>query len=808
MMVECLSKRPMVFFSLSLMAGIITAYASGSILLVASTVLPPVAILSWAGEGQRSRWFLTAGFSLFFLLGAFEYLYFDGLNKARFAALDGERLTLRGYVDSQLEFKGMKVSFVLKVTEVSGFEDEKEASGEGIGKSVDSKRKKPGGKVLVSMLYTEDGSFPEYGRRINVTGRLTLPQGVRNPGGFDYGKYLAQKGISAMMFVNVDSLRMEQTWGGSAFISAGLAVRKRIVDVIQRSLPKQQAALLDGILIGYTGGMSEEVRDVFSDAGISHVTAVSGANVAFVALPFIVLFKRLKFRPNLSNLLVILILVFFVFITGFEPSVLRAVVMAVIILIGGILKREADIHTTIAFSAILLLIGNPYMLFSIGFQLSYAATLSLVLLYKNIRTWVTCRWIPGFAGDVLAATLAAQIGVLPITVFYFNKVSIVSILCNLLVVPLMEVITILGMAMALLGQIWIGFSQILGYLNCSLLSFVLLTSRVTAGLPFATAQMATPALWWVLLYYPTVWFFLWYKPRFKPVIRSWVYAAAGAVIIIPAVVVLLMPRGMEVIFLDVGEGDAAFIRTAAGKTILIDGGGSAKPASGKGVGESVVLPFLLDQGVLSLDLVVATHGHADHIQGLVPVLKNMKVSCLVIPRCAQEGFDQLLQAAGERGVPIERCEAGDRVILDRKTVFHVLSPSSSMEMEKLSLNNTSLVLQLVYEKVRILFVGDIEQEVEAYLLEKRVDLHSEVLKVGHHGSGTSTSEEFLGQIGPDAAIVSVGRNDFGHPSPTVLQRLEDSGVRVFLTQENGALVLATDGRTIRVQKTVVKQEGR
>jgi len=175
------------------------------------------------------------------------------------------------------------------------------------------------------------------------------------------------------------------------------------------------------MLIGYREGLSEEVEEAFSNSGLTHLMAVSGANVAFIMLPLVFIFKKLRFRQNIYNIIIIGILLLFTFITGFEPSVLRAVIMAIVILVGQILKRETDIFTSIAFAAILLLLLNPGNLFNIGFQLSFAATISLVLFYTNLKNMLNFGFLPEFITDVLASTLAAQIGVLPITVFYLIK---------------------------------------------------------------------------------------------------------------------------------------------------------------------------------------------------------------------------------------------------------------------------------------------------------------------------------------------------------------------------------------------------
>lgn len=252
---------------------------------------------------------------------------------------------------------------------------------------------------------------------------------------------------------------------------------------------------------------------------------------------------------------------FFVFITGFEASVLRAVIMATVVLIGKILQREPDIFTSIALSALLILLFSPYTLFDVGFVLTYAATISLILFYRNIKALITCSFLPGKAADALAVTLAAETGVMPVILVYFNKISLVSVFSNLLVAPTLETVTILGMLMAVLGQVNIVLSQLIGYANCLLLSFILFVVKVSAGLPYSVVKIPTPPLLPVILYYLAAWFFLWYKPKMKIKLNYRYAAAVLALVCLIAAAGFLAPRNLKVTFLDVGEGDSAFIRT-------------------------------------------------------------------------------------------------------------------------------------------------------------------------------------------------------------------------------------------------------
>jgi len=782
--------RPLVLFSISLIAGILAAYATASYFFVIFTVL--LFIVMIAAFFSRKFTFgacILAGMVLFYAVGAFEYLYAERRNLSRFDRFSGEQVVISGTIDSEPDIREAKIIYRVRTSEVLHS-----------GKIYAVK-----GKILLTTLKS-DGCFFEYGGKIKIEGRLNSPKGRRNPGGFDYRKYLAQMGVSATIFARRYNIAVEKEASSLSAFSAGLAVRKSIIRVIDMSLPGQQAGLLNGMLIGYRKGLSKEVRQVFSDSGLTHIMAVSGANVAFIAAPLLFILRRLRLARKYTYPVVMGVLAFFAFITGFEPSVARAVIMACIALAGRMLIRESDVLTSIALAAAVLLICNPFTLFNIGFQLSFAATLSLILFYKNIKEMIKFKFMPAIAADTLAATISAQLGVLPVSTFYFNKISLISLISNLFVAPTVEIITILGSIMAILGHIHTSISQIIGYANCAFLSFVLFVSKISADMPFATIRVVTPPLFLIIAYYVLAWFLLWCKPRFKLKLKLEIRHCALALTIAAVVICvwLLLPKGLEVVFLDVGQGDAAFIRSTGGNTVLIDGGGRTNGSDGESnMGDAVIIPFLLDYGVSRLDLVVATHGHDDHVQGLIPVLRDFRVGSLLLPDNGnRDEFGEIENIARNKGIRITRCGKGDIVRLDRETSFKVLHPEKGFVIDISPLNNGSLVLKLNYKDVNILFAADIEIPAEEIILGSGVDMAADVLKIAHHGSDSSTGRAFLDRVNPKAAIVSVGKNNFGHPAYIVLDRLMEKNILLFRTDMDGAVILKSNGKRLELEKTV------
>ena len=867
-------------FAITLIIGILLAKITNSyaFILMSTLLLVLLSIFIIKKNGNMNNIiFVIIGMQILYFIGGMEYLYLDKKIKERYKEYAGEQVTIRGVINSEPEFKDDKITFVILCNEIMM------NKGKGVLDSNNSSQTTTG-KIRLTISQTDSKiehlktEHFGYGKIIEVTGVLNIPVGIRNPGGFDYKNYLAVTGISATMYANESKVIVRNPIGKGIFLKLGNNIRKSFIKVINSSLNPKQAGLLNGMLTGYRGGISEETKAAFSDSGLMHIIAVSGLHVGFIILPFIFLFRKLGIKRVLANILVIIILIFYISITGFQPSVLRAVIMAAMVLISQIIWKEADTLTSISFAGITLLIYNPHMLFSIGFQLSFIATLSIVLLNKNMNKIlimlikpiyapiskilicsdskpipkpmpkVVQKIVPKTAPEnvpaiiaksrlltkihfiympklifklqdffslekilkqaigILSTTLSAQAGILPLSILYFNKISVISVLSNLLIAPFTGIVIILGLIMAIVGQISLFVSRVIGLINNIFISIIIFVSETSAKAPFAILKTGISSILIIIIYYILAWFFLWFKPKNKIIIKKTIYAYALICTILVFLIVRLIPGQLEVVFLDVGAGDSIFIRTQSGKTVLIDGGGEkGKLENEPDIGEKIVIPFLLDSGVTKLDLVVATHGHGDHIQGLYTVLKELKVENVILPDYNEaDEFDKFKNICRDRNIKITYCNEGDNITLDKETYIKVLNPpldSSNMEIGKSSLNNNSLVLKLNYKNVKMLFTGDIEKEAEELLVKsmQKADAEVHVLKVPHHGSATSSTINFIELVKPKVAIMTVGKNNYGHPAEAVLKRYTDIEARVFRTDLNGAVIIRSNGKFIKVK---------
>ncbi|HEX2927102.1 MAG TPA: DNA internalization-related competence protein ComEC/Rec2 [Ruminiclostridium sp.] len=781
-------KRPLCLFCVSITIGILIVSSIGMLyfLLISAAALFAILIMFKKLKELKliifiSLIFLITGGILFYNA---EYRYTRSFNE-----FYNKSIEISGFVDSEVQLTDDgKTNFILKINTVK-----------------DSNEIKVNQRILV---YVNNLSKTVcYRSNIEFTGVVEKPKPATNPGGFDYQRYLASKGISGRVYLQGKSdFRLSGQTGGGYLHRLGFTIKNKVVNIISNSLNKNQAGLLEGMLIGYKDGLDENAFTAFSKAGLTHIMVASGMNVAFIIVPFAFIFKKLRLSNLAANISTIGILCLFVFVTGFSASVVRAVIMGIIILAGRIIMRETDIYTSICAAAIILLIINPYTVFDIGFQLSFAATISLVLFYPQIKNAIDSKHIPKIVSDTLAATIAAQIGAIPVTLYYFNNFSTYSILSNLLVVPMVEFVTIIGFIMVFGGLINIYLAVLIGYINNTFLSFILFVTESTSKIPFALLKLPTPSWEVVFLYYLLLIYLFKGRSYFKGK-KYFKYVKIGAIISVLAVLALgaSFPKPLEITFLDVGQGDSAFIKTAHGTKVLIDGGGRAANSKSEfDIGESVMVPYILDKGTKKVDIVVATHGHSDHTEGLETVLKEFTVGTVLLPDTDGQGLEKVIRICNEKNIPIVKCRQGDKINLDNETNFEVLSPLP-YKIDSLSqedLNQSSLVLKLVYKNTKVLFTGDSGIPVEKRLIGQGISLEADIIKVGHHGSPGSTSQEYINAVKPEYAVISVGRNNFGHPSQFVVDRLNESGIELMRTDERGAVIASSYGNGFKIRTMI------
>jgi competence protein ComEC len=478
--------------------------------------------------------------------------------------------------------------------------------------------------------------------------------------------------------------------------------------------------------------------------------------------------------------------------------VVRAVIMATIFLFANVVYRRNDTIASLSAASIILLTYNPYILYDVGFQLSFVATLSIIFLYTPLSNRIKIPKVPKVVNETIAGTLAAQIGVTPIIIYHFNIVFLLSLFTNILVVPITGFITILGMIMVGVSIISDQILFLVANINNILLSFILIVTRYTSEFENSMMVIPTPSIVTLLIYYCVITYLLMLERYY--ILRDY-YKTAFIIIVLALSAnfgAIYIDNDFTVTFLDVGEGDSAIISTESRKRILVDGGGYMFSKLGKkDMGEVVVVPYLLDKGIVKIDIIISTHSDADHLAGLYTVLSNIKVDKVLIPKLPNyEKYFEFIELAEDKGVEVIECHESMKIKVDNNTILDIINPEVDNSDMDVNDNNESIAFNLVHDNRKILFCGDIEKEAEERLIRDEVDIDADILKVSHHGSKSSSTEEFLDEVTPQLAIISVGPNFYGHPYYKVLDRLDERNIRVLRTDINGAITVKIDDNKI------------
>ncbi|HUX76171.1 MAG TPA: DNA internalization-related competence protein ComEC/Rec2 [Anaerolineae bacterium] len=658
------------------------------------------------------------------------------------------------------------------------------------------------------LVLVQAGRYPQrrYGDRVLVSGMLETPPVFEE---FSYREYLARQGVHSLLRRAQVTLLAEKQ--ANPLLYHLFTFKRYAQSTIASILPEPQAALLTGILLGVETGIPDELMDDFSATGTTHIIAISGFNVTIISGIFAGLARRLFGQRRAVWVAVAGVVVYTIFV-GASAAVVRAALMGVLYLWAQHLGRASFAPVSLAAATVVMTALNPYTLWDAGFQLSAAATAGLVLFtepleqsFERALVRVTsaerAQKIVEIVSEAFIVTLAAQFTTLPILLHHFGHLSFITLLTNLLILPVQSYVMISGGIALLLGLVVRPLGQAVGWIAWVFLTYTIEMVRLTARVPLASVPVRMDG-WMVFAYYALLggltWWLaqsrerrreLWEKLFLRGLETKVLAGAAGVLLMLGFFAWRGLPDGrLHVVFLDVGEGDAIFVQTPSGRQVLVDGGPSERVLLSQ-LGRH--MPFW-DR---TLDVVLLTHPDLDHITGLVPVLERYRVDTVVFRQLEVESatYDYWQQLLEAEGATVYRGEAGLRLALDEGLDMVVLHPGAELVSgEGGNANNNSVVTRLTYGQVSVLLTGDIEAEVEHRLVAEGATLASTVLKAAHHGSCTSSTQEFLEAVDPEAVVVSVGEdNDFGHPCAGVLERLEE--MKVYRTDEHGAVEILTDG---------------
>ena len=631
-----------------------------------------------------------------------------------------------------------------------------------------------------------------YGDKISVTGIFSKAKSRTNFRAFDYNNYLKTLGICGT--IKVEKIEKLSENSKINIFSSTSFIRIGIKEIIKNNFDKDVASIVTGIVLGDTEEIEQDLKDNFSNSNISHILAVSGMHIGYIVLFCKLFFGFLGKRK--TNILTSIILIFYLFIIGFHPSAVRATIMVCILIFSKIIYKKSDIWTNLSLSLLLLLIYNPYSITNTGLLLSFGGTIGIVIYAKSFR-------VTNNIYNAIFITLSVLIVIFPILANSFNKIPIINIFISsfigILIAPIVVVLIIFVILILVFQNKKILLIELLRKIIDYLINIIIKITEFSSKIPLGKIYVITPSIISIIIYYFIVLIisFLYknytsknssaFKQRIRNLVSLFKFRLRQSkrkiisgflIFIIIFSILKISPKNLKIYFIDVGQGDSCLIVTPTNKKILIDGGGNEN--SDFDVGKNILLPYLLDRGIKKLDYIMVSHFDTDHVGGLIYVMKEIKVKNVIISKQPEdsENFEEFIQIAKKKKINVIVVNKGDILNVEKNLHFKILWPNSEKFITENTLNNNSLVAKLEYKNFSVLFTGDIEEAAEKRILQEYENnlqiLNSTVLKVAHHGSKTSSTQNFVDLVKPKVALIGVGANNkFGHPNEGVLERLEN-----------------------------------
>lgn len=640
------------------------------------------------------------------------------------------------------------------------------------------------------------------GNSIYAEGIFLKGREKRNPGEFDYNRYLISKGISGILISNegdsINILSSENDFVSSIIFSA----RKSIDERLHKIFEPETAGLLRGLLLADRSEIDFELKTQFINSGVIHVLAVSGLHVGYILLIFLFVFGR--FNIYLRTFFIAAGLLSFMLITGMPPSVFRATVMALVILFAFLSNRSTNLLNSISLAAIIILLVDPNEIYNPGFQLSFSAVLAIGIIYPIIekeinRLKISNKYLRGiilFSG----VSLSAQIGTLPFTLAYFGKLSVVALFANLIVIPLIGVVIGLAFSSLFISVISLTIASYFAVVNDLIVKLLFSLISFTGDLQYSFIWIPDYSLTDAIIFYAIISLVIYIIKdaiRWQPKLIISILAITNIIYLSSIDDTELLPDNqLSILMIDVGQGEAILIKFPNNQTALIDAG-DLNPFFDNG--ERILIPLLRHLGIKKVDYGFITHLDADHYGGFLSLLYNGLIDEIFKP----------LPDTTLKDIRLERFLSKLNVNVNYYTreiyelggaKLYILNDDKDDFYNALSSNDKSGMMKLVYGDVSILFTGDVEKKAERYYADKYGQfLDVDVLKVAHHGSKTSSLPEFLEVVTPGISLISAGiKNKFKHPAEEIIERLEYFDSEIYRTDQSGALLFYSDGNNIKI----------
>ena len=644
------------------------------------------------------------------------------------------------------------------------------------------------------------------GDRITAEGKIRRPHGYQNPGQIDTALLLRTQGITASLSARRGSVSIESRddispW--EQWMRRAAEIRTHYLERMRAVMPRTDAAAIFAMLFGGYEGIDPALLEAYTTTGIVHILSVSGSHISLIAAVIAWIAVILRLPRWFGAAVVISAIFFYVLLAGMVPPAVRSGMMGGAAFLGLVLGRERDAKYLLLLTGLFMLMVSPLLLFHISFQLSFLATAGLLFLAPVLAAKM--HRLPRLVSMAFSITIAAQLMVLPVLAWYFNQVSISALLANLVVVPIVELIIIMGLFAGIVAYLLPLFGGILFAAGSVLLGISFELTRALAALPLSKVWLPSMGIVPSVCYYAVI--LMLCAPtemRRKILSHLLAYRRIVAVLCFSLLVGvcawrMVMPREMAVHFIDVGQGDCALVVTPHGHAMLFDTGGTRDSAFD--IGARVDVPYLLHYGVREVDYIFLSHAHEDHAAGAGAILSRLPVKHVYTADEGRHAYAMSMRLGDANPLlsKLSRAAAGDTFVLDGVTVEVLYAPALD-PLDNATGNEVSNVYRIRYGDASFLFTGDLIREHEQRMLAAGTDASATVLKIPHHGSHTSSSEEFIRAVHPMYAVYCVGAgNSFGHPHADVMERYKQMQVKTLRTDEDGAIIFRTDGHHLFVE---------